>query len=117
MPGPVPIPTQAYRCFGIIATFLAVIVTPFWKKPQAAVVMFASIAILMPNLPEFMKPLFSSVAVENIPYYVINLRPDIVEDVGAAALEYGPMLDFVWENRNDWVKVSHGRALGYFVFG
>lgn len=117
MPGPVPIPFQAYRCFGIIATFLAIIVAPFWKKPQAAFVMFASIAILMPNLPEVIKPLFSSVAVENIPYHVINLTPDIIEEVGAAALECGPIRDFVFENRNDWVKVSHGRALGYFVFG
>ena len=100
-----------------MAAFLAIIVAPFWRKPQAAVVMFAAIAILMPNLPEFMKPLFSSVAVENIPYHVINVTPDIVEQVGAAALEYGPIRDFVFENRNDWVKVSHGRALGYFVFG
>merc|ERR1712194_696679 len=71
----------------------------------------------MPHLPESIKPLFSSYPVEAIPNLVINFEPDIVEDVGAAALETGPLLEFVWENRNDWVKVSHGRALGYFVFG
>mmetsp|Transcript_30717 Transcript_30717/g.65890 ORF Transcript_30717/g.65890 Transcript_30717/m.65890 type:complete len:270 (-) Transcript_30717:174-983(-) len=54
---------------------------------------------------------------EYIPYKVINFKPYILEDVGAAALETGPLLDFVWENSNNWVKVSHGRGLGYFVFG
>jgi hypothetical protein len=117
MPGPIPMPVQAYHCYGIITIFLATIVAPFWKKPQAAVVTFLAISIAMPNLPETVKPLFSSVEVEDIPYQVINYRPDIIEDKGAAALETGPLLRFVWENRNDWVKVSHGRALGYFVFG
>jgi len=117
MPGPIPVPAQAYGCFGIILTFLTMIVFPFWRKPQAAIVIFLAIAVIMPNLPDVVKPLFSSVPVEQIPYQVINLKPDIIEEVGAAALESGPLLDFVWENRNDWVKVSHGRALGYFVFG
>ena len=117
MPGPIPIPFQAYRCYAIITGFLVMIVVPFRKKPQAALVIFLSISIAMPNLPEVTKPLFSSVQVEDIPYHVINLAPDIIEEVGAAALESGPLLEFVWENRNDWVKVSHGRALGYFVFG
>ena len=117
MPGPIPIPEQAYHCYGIIATLLAMSVAPVWRKPQAAVVLFVSISLLMPHLPESLKPLFSSVPVEYIPSEVINLKPDILEDHGAAALEVGPLLDFVWENRNEWVKVSHGRALGYFVFG
>jgi len=117
MPGPIPVPTQAYGCFGVILTFLTMIVFPFWRKPQAAIVIFLAIAIIMPNLPDVIKPLFSSIPVEYIPHQVINLTPDIIEEVGAAALESGPLLDFVWENRNDWVKVSHGRALGYFVFG
>lgn len=117
MPGPLPIPLQAYRCFGILTTTLALLVIPFWKRPQAAVVVFLAISIAMPNLPDVVKPLFSSVPVEKIPLAVINYEPDIIEDVGASALESGPLLDFVWENRNDWVKVSHGRALGYFVFG
>lgn len=117
MPGPIPMPVQAYHCYGIITIFLGVIVAPFRKKPQAAIVIFLAISIAMPNLPEIIKPLFSSVEVEDIPYEVINYKPDIIEDKGAAALETGPLLRFVWENRNDWVKVSHGRALGYFVFG
>jgi len=117
MPGPIPMPVQAYHCYGIITIFLGVIVAPFRKKPQAAIVIFLAISIAMPNLPEIIKPLFSSVEVEDIPYEVINHKPDIIEDKGAAALETGPLLRFVWENRNDWVKVSHGRALGYFVFG
>jgi hypothetical protein len=110
-------PVQAYHCYGIITICLGVIVAPLWKKPQAAIVIFLAIAVAMPNLPEAIKPLFSSVALEDIPYQVINYQPDIIEDKGAAALETGPLLRFVWENRNDWVKVSHGRALGYFVFG
>ena len=161
MPGPIPMPTQAYYCFGIIFTFLTMTVIPFWRKPQAAAIIFVAIAIIMPNLPDVAKPLFSSVPIEDIPYHVINMQPDIIEEVGAAALESGPLLDFVWKNRNDWgkevgafvfridfflvyfvithtysffkyafssscacftinsliVKVSHGRALGYFVFG
>jgi len=169
MPGPIPVPTQAYYCFGIIFTFLTMIVIPFWRKPQAAAIMFMAIAIIMPNLPGVVKPLFSSVPVEEIPYHVINMQPDIIEEVGAARLEAGELLDFVWKYRNDWgkdvrcirffsviffcsvillsilsslthkkknsntlfssssgvcfvitsltVKVSHGRALGYFVFG
>jgi len=117
MPGPIPIPVQAYQCFGIIYTILGLIVLPFWKKPQASVVAFAVIAIMMPNLPDIVKPLYSAVPVEYIPYQVTNLKPDILEEVGAAALESGPLLDFVWENRNNWVHVSHGRAMGYFVFG
>ena len=117
MPGPIPTPLQAYRCGGIILTILALILVPFWKKPQAAVILFAAISILMPHLPDAIKPMFSSTPVERIPNLVENVRPDIIEKVGAAALESGPLLDFVWENRNDWVKVSHGRALGYFVFG
>jgi hypothetical protein len=117
MPGPIPTPDQAYYCYGVITFFVAVVVAPLWKKPQAAIAMFLAISIAMPNLPEVFKPLFSSTEVEYIPEMVINYRPDIVEDVGAAALETGPLLNFVWENRNEWVKVSHGRALGYFVFG
>ena len=117
MPGPIPTPDQAYHCFMIIVTLLAVLVTPFWRKPTAAPVLFLYIAIILPYLPEGIKPLFSSVPVEDIPGEVINLEPDIQEEIGAAALESGPLLEFVWKNRNDWVKVSHGRALGYFVFG
>ena len=117
MPGPIPMPHEAYLCFGIIWFVLALIVAPFWKKPGAVTVLFVAISIIMPNLPESIKPLFSSIPIERIPDIVINVEPDIVEDVGAAGLETGPLLDFVWENRNDWVKVSHGRALGYFVFG
>ena len=117
MPGPIPMPHEAYHCFGIIWLVLAMVVAPFWKKPGAVAVLFVAVSVIMPNLPEAIKPLFSSVPIEHLPEIVINLEPDIVEDVGAAALETGPLLDFVWENRNDWVKVSHGRALGYFVFG
>jgi len=117
MPGPIRMPVQAYKSYGIIFTFLAMIAAPFWKKPHAAVVIFLAIAIAMPNLPESIKPLFSSIAIEDLPHYVINYKPDIIEDADAAALETGPLLRFVWENRNEWVKVSHGRALGYFVFG
>jgi hypothetical protein len=117
MPGPIPISTQAYHCYGIITIFLAMVVVPFWKKPQAAVVIFLAISLAMPNLPEIAKPLFSSVPLEEIPYAVINRRPTIIEDEGAAALETASLLQFVWENRYNWVKVSHGRALGYFVFG
>ena len=117
MPGPIPMPHMAYHCYGIVTFVLAMVVAPFWKKPGAAVVLFVAISISMPHLPESIKPLFSSYPVEAIPNLVINFEPDIVEDVGAAALETGPLLEFVWENRNDWVKVSHGRALGYFVFG
>jgi hypothetical protein len=104
MPGPIPVPTQAYYCFGIIFTFLTMIVIPFWRKPQAAAIMFMAIAIIMPNLPGVVKPLFSSVPVEEIPYHVINMQPDIIEEVGAAALEADALLDFVWKNRNDWGK-------------
>lgn len=117
MPGPVPIPTQAYQCFSVIFVFLGLLLVPFKGKPQAAVLTFFVISILMPNLPDVVKPLFSSIPTEMIPYQVINYKPDIIEDHGAAALEAGKLLDFVWENRNEWVKVSHGRALGYFVFG
>lgn len=117
MPGPMPIPEESYHCYGIIFMLLAMIMVPFWKKHQAAIAMFIAISIIMPNLPEYIKPLFSAIPVEYIPEQVINFRPDIIEDTGAAALETGPLLDFVWSNRNDWVKVSHGRALGYFVFG
>jgi hypothetical protein len=80
------------------------IVIPFWRKPQAAAIMFMAIAIIMPNLPGVVKPLFSSVPVEEIPYHVINMQPDIIEEVGAAALEADALLDFVWKNRNDWGK-------------
>jgi hypothetical protein len=111
MPGPIPVPTQAYYCFGTIFTFLTMTVIPFWRKPQAAAIMFVAIAIIMPNLPGAVKPLFSSVPVEDIPYHVINMQPDIIEEAGAAALESGPLLDFVWENRNDW-----GKEVAAFVF-
>ncbi|VEU43492.1 unnamed protein product [Pseudo-nitzschia multistriata] len=117
MPGPLPIIFRTVRCCGILTAFLALLVFPFWKRPQAAVVVFLAIAVATPYLPEFAKPMFSAIPVEEIYEYVINYEPDIIEDVGASALEAGPLLDFVWENRNDWVKVSHGRALGYFVFG
>eukprot|EP00536_Pseudo-nitzschia_multiseries_P001930 jgi/Psemu1/322307/estExt_fgenesh1_pg.C_260003 len=117
MPGPMPIPLQAYRCCGILTTALLLLVTPLRKRPHATVVVFAAIAIAMPYLPPTTRPLFSSIPVDNIPEMVINYEPDILEAVGQSALESGPLLDFVWENRNDWVKVSHGRALGYFVFG
>jgi len=117
MPGPIPIPDQAYACFAFLWTVFAVLVIPSWRKPTAAVVLFCVMAIMLPYLPEGFKPLFSSIPLEHIPGEVVNLRPDIQEEVGAAALESGPLLEFVWKNRNDWVKVSHGRALGYFVFG
>ena len=117
MPGPVPMPVQAKHCFGIQTALLALICVPVWRRPTAAVVVFLALAVLMPYIPEQIKPLYSSYPVEMIPNQVINLNPSMQEDVGAAALESGPLLDFVWENRQDWVKVSHGRALGYFVFG
>ena len=117
MPGPVPMPAQAKHCFAIQTALLALICVPVWRKPTAAVVAFLALAVLMPYMPEPIKPLYSSYPVEMIPNQVINLNPSMQEDVGAAALESGPLLDFVWENRQDWVKVSHGRALGYFVFG
>lgn len=117
MPGPIPMPTDSYHCFAIITICQGIVVAPFWKKPQAAIATFLAVAIFMPNLPEKIKPLYSSLPVEYIPQAVINYQPDIIEDEGAAALETGPLLQFVWDNRNDWVKVSHARALGYFVFG
>lgn len=117
MPGPMPVPPHGYHSCGALVTFLFVLAQPFWEKPQATVVVFLAISLVMPHVPEAIIPLFSSIPVEDIHYAVINYRPDILEDVGAAALESGPLLDFVWENRNDWVKVSHGRGLGYFVFG
>lgn len=117
MPGPMPVPPHGYHSCGALVTFLFVLAQPFWEKPQAAVVVFLAISLVMPHVPEAIIPLFSSIPVEDIHYAVINYRPDILEDVGAAALESRPLLDFVWENRNDWVKVSHGRGLGYFVFG
>ena len=117
MPGPIPVPDEAYLCFTIITIFLGIVVVPFRKKPQASIAAFLAISIIMPNLPERYKPLFSSVPVELIPEFIENYDPDIFEAVGAAELETDSLLQFVWENRNDWVKVSHGRALGYFVFG
>jgi len=117
MPGPIPMPHTAYHCYAILTLVLSLVVYPLRKQPHACVVLFVAVSIVLPNLPESLKPLFSSAPVEEIPKWVINLEPDILEEKGAAALETGPLLDFVWENRNDWVKVSHGRALGYFVFG
>jgi len=117
MPGPIPTPTQAYHCLGMQTVLLGLLCVPVWRKPTAAIVAFLALAVLMPYVPDQIKPLFSSSLVESIPNQVINLNPSMQEDVGAAALESGPLLDFVWENRQDWVKVSHGRALGYFVFG
>lgn len=117
MPGPIPMPHTAYHCYAFWTALLCCVMNPMRKQPHGGLVLFVVLCILLPNLPEDLKPLFSSVQVEDIPQRVINLEPDILEDVGAAGLEAGPLLDFVWENRNDWVKVSHGRALGYFVFG
>ncbi len=117
MPGPIPMPHTAYHCYAILTLVLSLVVYPLRKQPHACVVLFVAVSVILPNLPESLKPLFSSTPVEQIPKWVINLEPDILEEKGAAALETGPLLDFVWENRNDWVKVSHGRALGYFVFG
>lgn len=117
MPGPIPTPTQAYHSLSIQTALLGLLCVPVWRKPTAAIVAFLALTVLMPYAPDRIRPLFSSTEVEDIPDQVINLHPSMQEDVGAAALESGPLLDFVWENRADWVKVSHGRALGYFVLG
>jgi len=117
MPGPVPMPREARAIFGIQTALVGLVCLPVWRKPTAAVVAFLFLAVLLPYVPERIKPSYSSVPAQFITNAVINPNPVMQEDEGAAALESGPLLDFVWENRQDWVKVSHGRALGYFVFG
>ena len=117
IPGPVPAPRQVYECYGIVFAALAIVSVALWRKPAVAPVVYVALASGLPRLPEPIRPLYSAIPTDEIPNHVINMNPDIIEHVGDAALHAEAILDFVWENREDWVKVSHARSLGYFVFG